>query len=336
MNQDNVKFLVIRFSSIGDIVLTTPVLRGLKQQVKNAEVHFFTKPQYAFLMESNPYVDKVHRLKKIKQSVAELRDEKFDYIIDLHNNIRTFRFKNKLKVMDFSYSKLNWEKWLLVNFKINKLPDKHIVDRYMETVSVFDVNRDFKGLDYFVPSQDMIDIKQISSKLASANFVVFGIGGQHFTKKLPQENILKICKNISFPVVLVGGKDDEVVAGFVSSNTKNVFNLCGKLNLNQSASIVEQARLVITHDTGIMHIASALKKNILSIWGSTVPEFGMYPYMSGEGSELFEIKNLKCRPCSKIGYKSCPKNHFKCMKNQNADEIVKSAEKLLSINEKEV
>ena len=121
MDENEIKFLVIRFSSIGDIVLTTPIVRCLKQQVEGAVVHFLTKPAYASILESNPYIDKVHTLGNFHASINELRDEGFDYIIDLHKNIRTFRFKHKLKIMDFSFDKLNSEKFFLVNFKKNKL-----------------------------------------------------------------------------------------------------------------------------------------------------------------------------------------------------------------------
>lgn len=327
MNENEIKFLVMRFSSIGDIVLTTPVVRCLKQQVEGAVVHFITKPAYASMLEANPYIDKVHTLGSFRETVNELRDEGFDYIIDLHNNIRTLRFKHKLKVLDFSFDKLNRQKWMLVNFKKNKLPDIHIVDRYFETVKLFDVVNDGKGLDFFVAS--ISDDEIMKSFSIPDAFAIFAIGGQHATKKMPVEKIREICLGLLRTVVLIGGKEDGSAGEEVSKGLPNVINLCGKTSLDESAILIKKSLLVITHDTGMMHIAAAYKKDILSVWGNTVPEFGMFPYMAGENSEIFEIKNLKCRPCSKIGFDKCPKKHFDCMQKQDIPAIIKKANQTL-------
>lgn len=320
MEENEVKFLIIRFSSIGDIVLTTPVVRCLKQQVEGAVVHYLTKSQYASIVENNPYVDKVHILKDFEETINELKDEGFDYIIDLHKSLRSWRFKNRLKVMDFSFRKLNREKWLMVNFKKNKLPNLHIVDRYFDAVKVFSTENDGKGLDYFIPQTDKVDLNNYCS-ISSEKFIAFAIGGQHETKKLPTEKIIEICNNINMPVILLGGKEDFENGEKIVANCKNTINLCGKLNLNQSASVVKQSHFVITHDTGLMHIAAALKKNIASVWGNTIPQFGMYPYLPGEKSKIFEVEGLKCRPCSKLGHKKCPKDHFDCMMKQDVKAI---------------
>lgn len=320
MEENQIKFLIIRFSSIGDIVLTTPVIRNLKNQVEGAVIHYLTKPQYSSILENNPYVDKVHVLKSYKETIRELKDEGFDYIIDLHNNLRTWRFKNRLKILDFSFPKLNWEKYQMVRFKKNKLPDIHIVDRYLKTVYLFDVDNDNKGLDYFIPESDKINISDFL-KTENTEFIAYAIGGQHFTKKLPVNKISELCSKINKPIILLGGKEDFENGEKIAQENSHCINLCGKLNLNQSASIVEQAYFVISHDTGLMHIAAAFKKNIASIWGNTIPEFGMYPYQAGKNCKIFEIKDLKCRPCSKIGFKKCPKKHFDCMLKQNLDEI---------------
>lgn len=326
MEENEVKFLIIRFSSIGDIVLTTPVIRCLKEQVEGSVVHYLTKPQYASIVENNPYIDKVHILQNFEETIAELKDEGFDYIIDLHKNLRSWRFKNRLKVMDFSFPKLNREKWLMVKFKKNKLPDVHIVDRYFEAVKVFSAENDAKGLDYFIPNEDKVELINYGIT-TSGKFVSFAIGGQHETKKLPTEKIIEICNNINMPVILLGGKEDFENGEKINANCKNTSNLCGKLNLNQSASVIEQSHFVITHDTGLMHIAAALKKNIVSVWGNTIPEFGMYPYLPGEKSKIFEVDGLKCRPCSKLGHKKCPKGHFDCMMKQDVKEIGMYVEK---------
>ena len=152
------KFLIIRFSSIGDIVLTTPVIRCLKKQVPDAEIHYLTKSTYLQILSSNPYIDKVHYLEQSLQTIiAELKRENFDYIIDLHHNLRSMKVKDALKVKSYSFDKLNVSKWIYTSFKWNLLPDVHIVDRYMETVADFGVKNDGAGLDYFIAKEDIIN-----------------------------------------------------------------------------------------------------------------------------------------------------------------------------------
>lgn len=322
-----VKYLIIRFSSIGDIVLTTPVVRCLKQQVEGAEVHFLTRKQFSGILENNPYIDKVHVFDDNFDSLIDaLKLEYFDYIIDLHHNLRTWRFKSKLKVYAFDFNKLNYEKWLMVNLKINILPDVHIVDRYMNTTKLFDVKNDQKGLDYFIPEKDEVNLNVLPS-IFQQGYIGFVIGAKHFTKRMPVEKIISICKKIKQPIIILGGKEDQPVGDVIKQTIgDSIFNSCGQFNLNQSASLVKQAKIIISHDTGLMHIAAAFKKNILSLWGNTIPELGMYPYLSGEKSEILEVKGLKCRPCTKIGFRKCPKKHFNCMNNIKESKITEWVE----------
>ena len=326
---EKVRFLILRFSSIGDIVLTTPVVRCLKQQMPEAEIHYITKPQFKSLLENNPYIDKVHILKEsFTETIQELKYEHFDYIIDLHRNIRTARIKNRLKIISFSFNKLNWEKWLLVNFKKNKLPDIHIVDRYLETLKIFDIVNDNKGLDYFIPPEDEVDPSSISDELKNG-YVAVVVGAYHNTKKLTKNKIISICKKINAPVLLLGGPGDKQDGEEIKKAVaEKIYNACGNFSINQSASLVKQANLILTPDTGLMHIASAFKKKIISVWGNTVPEFGMYPYLPDPESEIMEIKGLSCRPCTKIGFKECPKKHFKCICDLDDNHIAQRINQL--------
>ena len=322
------KFLVIRFSSIGDIVLTTPVVRCLKQQVKDATVHFLTKETYYGLVKSNPNVDKVIVLNKSWEfMIHQLQLEEYDYIIDLHHNLRTWKVKQALGVKSFSFDKLNIQKWLLTAVKINKLPAIHIVDRYLETVKSFGVVNDGKGLDYFIPEKDQI--KETDLPMSHRfGYIALVIGAALNTKKLPIHKLKELCLQIDFPIILLGGKEDRSAGDEIASvNEIKVYNACGKFNLNESADLVRNARLIITNDTGLMHIAAAFKKKIISVWGNTVPQFGMDAYYGNVTISNFksEIKNLSCRPCSKIGYNKCPKKHFKCMEQQDVQTIAVKA-----------
>ena len=306
------KILVVRFSSIGDIVLTTPVVRMLKTQL-NAEVHFLTKAPYVSLFKNNPYVDSVFQINKsINEVISDLKTENYDYVIDLHSNLRTQILKLKLGVSAKSYNKLNWEKFLLTNFKTNILPDVHIVDRYLDTVKFLGITNDNKGLDFFLSDADKVDLAE-----SPKDYIAFVIGGQHATKILPTAKIISICKKLNKAVLLIGGPDDKA-RGDEISKASGAINTCGNHSLLQSAFLIKNSAYVISHDTGMMHIAAAFKKKIYSVWGNTIPEFGMYPYLSDKNSKMIEVKDLNCRPCSKIGYDKCPKGHFKCM--QEIDE----------------
>ena len=325
-----VKFLIIRLSSIGDIVLTTPVVRALATQLPDSEVHFFVKKQFADVVKHNPYITKVHLYDgNIAQNLKTFKQEQFDYVIDLHKNLRSFRVRNGLSSLWFSFDKLNFEKWLMVNFKTNKLPDKHIVERYFDAVSKFDITLDDKGLDYFIAPDDEVNIADNFGVDFSSGFVAFVVGAKHYTKQIPVQKAVDILNGISLPVILLGGKQDELQANEIAEKINNapVQNAAGKFRLNQSASILKQARVVLTPDTGLMHIAAAFEKKIVSLWGNTIPEFGMYPYKPDSDSKIFEVKGLKCRPCSKIGYDRCPKKHFRCMNDIDTQAVINVVKK---------
>lgn len=315
------KILIIRFSSIGDIILTTPIIRCLKSQLK-CELHYLTKENYKSILDNNPHIDKTHSLEKeLSDTIQTLKTENYDYIIDLHNNLRTFLIKRKLNIPSKAFKKLNLQKWLLVHLKWNKMPNKHIVNRYFETTNAFSLNIDDKGLEYYIHPNNNINLKEHFTDLVQP-YIALSIGGQHKTKQLPPHKIIEITSNVKYPIILLGGKEDINLAKEVmQSNQTNLYNACGQFNLDQSASIIEQSKAVITNDTGLMHIAAAFQKPIAAIWGNTVPSFGMHPYLSQSNYKNFEVEKLNCRPCSKIGFETCPEKHFNCMNQQDSIAI---------------
>ncbi|HUC79931.1 MAG TPA: glycosyltransferase family 9 protein [Flavisolibacter sp.] len=324
------KFLVIRFSSIGDIVLTTPVVRCLKKQVPGAEIHYLIKPQFKMVMEPNPFIDKFHVLQPDWEAmIEELKAEKFDYIIDLHHNLRTLRVKKALNVPAFSFNKLNIEKLIFVKLKWNVMPKVHIIDRYLETVKSFGVRNDGEGMDYFIPDDQHVPLKDIPAS-HHAGFISIVIGASFYTKKLPVYKLQELCQKINHPIILLGAKEEaEEGAAIASVDPVKVYNACGKFSLHESADLVRQSKLVIAHDTGLMHIAAALKKQVIAVWGSTTPSFGMVPYygqnflqQNPPPSDDAQVHKLWCRPCTKIGRNKCPQGHFKCMKNLDIDDLV--------------
>ncbi len=313
------KILIIRFSSIGDIVLTTPVMRCIKNQL-GATVHYLTKKQNKSLVEHNPNIDKIHVLEDsgLLQLIEILRQEKYDHIIDLHHNIRTTLIKFSLLRPSHSFAKLNFQKWLMVNFKKGG-PCAHIVDRYLETCSHLGVKNDGKGLDFFWDKSKEPEFNQQleNLKLLSNNYTVLAIGAAHFTKRIPLEKLKELVATLPGKILIIGGKDELSIANeLLELKNPNLISGVGKLSLDGSAFVISKASKVVSPDTGMMHIAAAFQKPIISVWGSTVPEFGMTPYYAENtknGNTVIEVQGLSCRPCSKIGFSSCPKGHFKCM-----------------------
>jgi heptosyltransferase-2 len=222
-----------------------------------------------------------------------LKGEAYDFVIDLHNNLRTAQIKSVLSVPAFSFPKINLEKWLKVQFGVDLLPAQHVVDRYFEAVAPLGVFNDGKGLDFFIATRDgALAIEGFNPETA---FITWCIGGQHFTKRFPEKQVAALCRNLSVQVLLIGGPEDAVRAQqIVTAAGKHVFNACGLLNIHQSAYAISKSKLLLSNDTGMMHIGAALRKPIISFWGNTIPEFGMSPYYGGHPVQqrVLEIKDL--------------------------------------------
>ncbi len=331
------KILIIRFSSIGDIVLTTPVLRCIRQQIPEAEIHYLTKAQFAPILSANPYIDKFHLLADDLEAILpELKAEKFDFVADLHHNLRTARVKAALGVKSASFPKKNAEKWVLVNLRVNLMPDASIVERYFEAVKPIGVRNDGGGLEYYIPERARITNDDIPTSHWTG-YVACVIGGSYATKKLPVGQWKEFCAAVPFPVILLGGPEDRDEGRLIAEDDPiKIYNSCGKFNLNESAALIERARVVVSNDTGLMHVAAAFKKPVISLWGNTAPELGMFPYYGGNNlkgrvsrlSVIVEHKKLWCHPCSKLGFAKCPHGHFKCMRKLDMAFVAENVKKM--------
>lgn len=323
------KILILRFSSIGDIVLTTPLLRCLKKQC-DCEIHYLTKECNALLLENNPYVSKVHTLKRTwSETIAPLRAEKFDRILDLHKNLRSLRVKASLRRPFDSFRKLNIQKFLRVHLHWDLLPPTHIVDRYIASAHRLGIVNDGEGLDYFL-SHDLPSIAELlPSSFSQDSYVAVAVGSKHQTKQMPADKWISVLSEIPGNIVLLGDLHDRK-KGIIIENAlgPRIFNACGNYDLNASAKIIESAKVVVSGDTGLMHIASALKRPVVSVWGNTIPAFGMTPYfpknLSERGVVIETSEKLRCRPCSKLGFKECPKTHFRCILSIPDTRIISS------------
>ncbi|MCO5237073.1 MAG: glycosyltransferase family 9 protein [Chitinophagaceae bacterium] len=329
------KILVIRLSSIGDIVLTTPAIRCLKLQIPDAELHFLTKEKFKAVSIANPYIDRFHYFNNnLKEIIRNIKAEKFDYIIDLHKNWRTLRIylERELSTKWLSYRKLSLQKFLLTRFHLNFMPGVHISQRCLEALLPLGIKDDGRGLDYFIPREEEVEITELPVS-HQMGYIAIVIGGSYFTKKLPVYKLQALCQQIRHPVILLGGKEDQAEGTAIAAvDPVKIYNACGKFSLNESADLVRKAKLVVSHDTGLQYIACAFQKPVLAVWGGTSPALDVEPYYGSGRPRLhtnFIVPGLPCQPCSNYGTKSCPRKHFKCMHLQDINAMAATIKSLL-------
>ena len=316
------KILVIRFSSIGDIVLTTPVVRCLKLQL-NADIDFLTKKKYEEILISNTYISNIFSLSDDPKKIIEtLRNQEYDFIIDLQSNLRSLMIRLALRVNYSTYIKKTLKRYLLIYSGINLLDD-HVVDRYFKAVTKLNVFNDNQGIDYFLGSIPDLDFNSDQS------YICWCIGGSYEKKKLSSTQISNVISKLKTPVLLLGSYEDKEVASKVVDITKsnNIFNFCGETSIQESAYLIKKSNLVLTNDTGMMHIASAFQSPIISFWGCTKPSLGFSPYMPAKDSENI-ITQFSDKPCSKHG-KYCRIQSMGCIKEISSQTIYESILRLL-------
>ena len=310
------KILIIRFSSIGDIILTTPVIRCIHLQLQ-AEIHVLTKSNFANILRPNPHVHRVHEWEHT--SLAQLKEFGFEHVFDLQKNRTSGRVVRFLGLPYTSFHKLNFLKWVYVNTKLNFLPEKHLVDRYFDALAPLGINNDGLGCDAFY---DKTRVSEKIQGMTVEKYNVLVLGAAHATKRISLRKAREILSWHEHPCFLLGGNDVVEMAAVLKKEFPNSINLVGKTNLDESIHLLEQANIVFSGDTGLMHIAAALGKKLVVLWGNTTPAFGMFPYYGIKNKVphvSFENKILGCRPCSKLGFSTCPKGHFECMEKLVVD-----------------
>lgn len=318
------RILIIRLGLASDILLTTPIIRAINQQIEGAEIHLLVNKKNSELLASNPRIAKIHSYQESAKVTADkLKTEQFDFIVDLQHNRRTKHICQHLGVPCSFLQTHPFKRWMSVRLKINTLPHKHLVERYFETVEAIGVQNDNQGLEFHIPEEKIFDTDNLPVFFEDG-YVAIALDAERATQRIPTAKIIEIATILHKPVILLGGKEaKDIGQDIVSQLGDRAYNTCGELNINQCASLLQQSTCVLTGDSAFMHLASALDKPVCSLWGSTVPEFGKYPYMPEQRNlfRIFEICSLKCRPCAQLGFKRCPRRHFRCMKNISAIEV---------------
>lgn len=289
------RILVIRFSSIGDIVLTAPAVKSLRQAIHGpCEIHFLTKASMAAVVKGfGALVDHLHTIEESTAEVQEaLKSLNFDYVVDLHNNVRSRSIKHTLGLISFTVDKQNWAKWLLVRGWRRK-PVTSIVERYVEA---------FAGAFGAVVPEAWPALFEEASAPAElpATYAVLAIGATHAGKQLTPSLMQTIVNRSDVPVVLIGGSGDVERAKTLEDSA--VISLVGETTLAKSAAVLRDAQHVYAGDTGMMHLATAVGTPVTSFWGCTRPSLGMAPWNPALGSVMIvPDAQLGSRPCSKLG-----------------------------------
>lgn len=320
------KILIIRLSSIGDILLATPLIRSIKKKYPATQIDFLLRKEFTELVTNNPHLSKIYSYNRDKSEnqllVESLQKENYQLVIDLQNNFRSRKITRESGSPVLKFKKQNFKKFLLVNFKINFLKHANKISERYAADAQFKLDND--GLEFFTTHQPDLSLKE--------NYSYIGLchGSRHFTKRWLVEYFIELGKKLEssgYKVVLFGSMDESESARLISGQLNSAINFCGE-SLLQTAANLKICKAVYTNDSGLMHLAAAMKVPVIAFFGSTVREFGFFPFKAN--SIELEVENLSCRPCTHIGRSYCPKGHFKCMKEITPELAYQSLENLLA------
>ena len=340
------KTVIFRLSSLGDILLTTPFIRALRKAAgTDAQIDFVVKEQYADLVRYNPHLSAIHTLDSAGGSAAlfslaaRLREQKYEVVFDLHRSLRTVALRMLLNApRNEVVNKHIVRRWQLVRWKRGIGKDfLHAVDRYCETLRPYGITPDENGLEITIP-EDILrrTAEQVVARLVPHAKVVVGMcpGARHFTKRWPWEKYVgvaqRLIRELGASMLLFGGQEERDVCEKIARQlpAASVLDLAGSFSILETAAAMDACAVVITNDSGLMHLAAARKRPMVALFGSTTRELGFFPY--GTKSIVVEEEKLQCRPCSQIGLNHCPEKHFRCMLDLGVDDVVGATRRLMS------
>ena len=334
---EKTKILLIRLSSIGDIVLTTPVIRLLRQKYPEAQIDYLVKSRFAELLQNNPHLTRVlefpepGNLGVLRAIWHDIHQQKYNAIIDLHKNVRSLILsvcqKQEIKAR---FRKHGWRRTLLVKFGLDVYAkESSVMLRYIETTASLGITDDGEGTELFPPAELLEKIEKRTGLSLPKSQVVVALapGAAHFTKRWPVENYKTIAKALvqqGKKCIILGGSGDQQLSKEVAATATEIVNFTGQLSLLESAAVLEKCDRLVTNDTGLMHMAEAVKTPVTAIFGSTVRQLGFYPFL--QESRVIENETVKCRPCSHVGRQNCPKGHFLCMNSIPPEAVLEKIE----------
>jgi lipopolysaccharide heptosyltransferase II len=325
----SVNILVVRFSSIGDIILTTPLLRAIRQRHPGSRVTVLTKEAFAPLLSDNPHVNVVLGLdtrRSLARAATELRAERYTHLLDLHGSLRSWALRALVPGHWRGYSKHRLARSVLIRTKRNIYPtSRPVAERYFAAARDLDVSPDGN------PPQLFLNQKARTAATAWMGRVRIGTdrpllavapGAAHATKRWPPEHWRGLIGQLvgeGFDIAVVGGEQDApLAAGLVDISPTRVASGAGKFGLQETGAVLEVARALVSGDTGVMHMATGVGTPVVAVFGPTVEPFGFFPY--SKTASVLELP-LPCRPCSSQGSARCPLGHHRCLRDLLPDSV---------------
>lgn len=330
------KILIIHTAFIGDIVLSTPLLKKIKDIYPKSELFYLTTPQGSEILKNNPHIEKIIKydkrgknsgLKNLIKLGLELRKENFDLAIVPHRYLRS----SLLSWVSGARERIGYKGSagsFLFNKKIAYDKKKHEVEKLLSFIGENNSKRDSEyKIELYPGEEEKKKIKKILKGLEVQKIMAIAPGSKWFTKKWPVEYFNTVIKSLTEEgifCVIVGGQEEKLLN--LKLNDK-CLDLRGETTLLELAELLSKCRGVITNDSSPIHIASAYENCfIFAIFGPTIKEFGFFPW--SKKNYVFE-KKLSCKPCSIHGGNKCPKGHFKCMLDIKPEEVIKKVREIL-------
>ena len=329
------RIAIIRLSSMGDILLTSPIVLALHKSYPKASIDFYTKDTMRPIIEEHPGITKVYPWDcKAKHGLQDLLNQienrHYDRIIDLQDNWRSRRLARQLSGKIHRVDKEGFRRRVLVVLGWNVLRKRHVIQRYYSCISDFCSTPLMEKIE--LPDTKSTQLTHLlSPEILTGDFIVWAIGAKHYTKRLPLSIVSKTIQSLEHNILLIGDASDCQNAQRILEHLPKehkVFDLTGKTSFLESVELVKRARLTLTNDSLLMHVAAGTGKPLISFWGSTTPALGFKP-LSKQAKLIAAPKRLACRPCHTAGRSSCPKGHFNCMMSIEPKTIVEAVDDAL-------
>jgi heptosyltransferase-2 len=330
------RILLVRFSSIGDVLLTTPLIRAIRTRHPDAWITFVTKTSFLPLLEHNRRLDELigyDPAKPLRSLARHLRQSKFTHRLDLHGSLRTLMLRLLVPGRWSGYPKHRLARSILIRTKRDRYRDRRPVpERYFDAARGLDVAPDGQSLEFFL-RKDALD--RAGAFLAERRLgqgrtlVALCPGAQHATKRWPvrrwQELATRLTTQGSDVVVLGGPTERELGLDVAAAGAESAASVAGMVELGDSAAFLKLARCAVSGDTGLLHLATAVGTPVVGLYGPTVAAFGFYPYRAR--ATIIE-RDLTCRPCSAMGGPICPLGHHRCLVDTTVEEVYEAIRRL--------
>ncbi len=332
------KILVLRLSSIGDIILTSPMLRVFKASYPDCQLHYVTRREFLPLLENDPHIDRLFAVDTadgrsgLRALNLQLSQEHYDAVFDLHNNFRSRILRNGVSTHIHRINKRGFRRLLLLSAHFNTY--RRIIavpDRYIETAARYGIRPDTDGPRLYLTEDIRLSARmKLRAAGVDLHTAASGIcpGAKHFTKRWPAEHFTELAKRMTADgeqLLIFGGSADGAAAAQIrEAAPKRIVDLTGRLSLLETAAAMEHCRIIVANDSGLMHMATAMQRPVVALFGSTVREFGFFPYQSP--ATVLEVSGLPCRPCTHIGRDHCPKGHFSCLRGISPESVFEAVE----------